>query len=77
MVRPAWLAGLIAAAPCAPAHPQAPLAPLHPYCASRPSLGAGACIADVGHPMLEMGIGSWEHDRAGGTTTDRLTGGET
>ena len=77
MVRPAWLAGLIAAAPCAPAHPQAPLAPLHPYCASRPSLGAGACIADVGHPMLEMGIGSWEHDRAGGATTYRLTGGET
>lgn len=70
-------AGLIALAPSAPVVARQTLAPLHPYCASRPSLGAGACIADVGHPMLETGVGSWERDRSDGKTTDTVTGAET
>lgn len=70
-------AGLVALAPSAPAAAQQALAPLHPYCASRPSLGAGACIADAGHPMLEMGVGDWQRDRSDGTTTDTLTGADT
>ena len=79
MIRLSLLLGLIAQAPGAPAAAQgtAAPAPLHPYCAARPSLGAGACIADVGHPMLEVGVGSWERDRDADAITEIWTGGET
>lgn len=51
-------------------------ADLRPFCATRPSLGAGACVVDVGHMMLEVGMADWQREQDGGARTDRLISGD-
>ncbi|MBB5728383.1 transporter [Sphingomonas prati] len=61
----------------APAAAQASDAPTRPYCPTRPSLGAGACITEIGHPMLEMGVADWQRETDAGTRTDTFLTGDT
>jgi hypothetical protein len=68
-LRPALFPLLLAASP-------ALAADLRPFCATRPSLGAGACVMDVGHAMLEVGAGDWQREKDGDERTDTLVGGD-
>ncbi|WP_076068374.1 transporter [Sphingomonas montana] len=66
----------LAATPAAAQDATGSAAALRPYCPTRPSLGAGACIVDIGHPMLEMGIGDWQRTEGEGMQTDVFVTGD-
>ena len=51
-------------------------ADLRPFCATRPSLGAGACVVDVGHAMVEVGVADWQREQDGEQRTDTLIGSD-
>jgi outer membrane putative beta-barrel porin/alpha-amylase len=49
---------------------------LRDFCPDRPGLGTPACTMDRGHLAIELGVADWTLDKAAGSRTDDVVGGD-